>query len=68
MDATDGSAAGQPWTSIPSLGELREINATAAYVEAEYHTWSTGYNWLWYDWYWTWRYGRAIDLHLGYPR
>jgi hypothetical protein len=58
---------GQPCTTI-DLGELRETNAPAAYMEMEFHTWNTGYEWLFEDWYWAWRFGRAIDLHLGYPR
>jgi hypothetical protein len=58
---------GDPCTTI-DLGELREVNAPAAYMEMEFHTWNTGYNWLFEDWYWAWRFGRAIDLHLGYPR
>lgn len=58
---------GQPCTAI-DLGELRETRATSAYLEMEFHTWNTGYDWLLTDWPWAWRFGRGIDLHLGYPR
>ena len=58
---------GQPCTKI-DLGELRETRATAAYMEMEFHTWNRGYDWLLTDWPWAWRFGRGIDLHLGYPR
>jgi hypothetical protein len=58
---------GHPCTTI-TLGELRYTNAPAAYMETEFHTWNTGVNWLWNSPIWAWRFGRAIDLHLGYPR
>jgi hypothetical protein len=55
-----------PCTLI-DLGELRLINATAAYQESEFHNWWTGVNWI-NDYSWPWRMGWAIDQFLGYPR
>jgi len=58
---------GHPCTTI-TLGELRYTSAVAAYMESEFHTWTTGYNWLNTSYQWAWRVGWAVDLHLGYPR
>jgi len=58
---------GHPCTTI-TLGELRYTSAVAAYMESEFHTWTTGVNWLSDSWVWAWRIGWAVDLHLGYPR
>jgi hypothetical protein len=58
---------GHPCTTI-TLGELRYTVAVAAYMESEFHTWTTGYNWLTQSWQWGWRVGWAVDSHLGYPR
>ncbi len=52
--------------STIDLGELRDTAAPAAYVEAEFHTWNTGTNWLWND-PWSWRIAAAVDEHFGYP-
>lgn len=58
---------GHPCTTI-TLGELRYTSAVAAYMESEFHTWNTGYDWLMDSPIWAWRLGWAIDVHLGYPR
>lgn len=55
-----------PCTRI-DLGELRDTAAPAAYLEAEYHTWDTGANWLWTE-PWSWRIAAGVDEHFGYPR
>jgi hypothetical protein len=57
---------GDPCTTI-DLGELRETNAVAGYLESDFHTWNTGVNWLKQP-SWPWRIGWAVDAHLGYPR
>lgn len=58
---------GHPCTDT-DLGELRETNAPAAYMETEYHTWNPGVTWLYDSASWAWRFGYAVDWHLGYPR
>ena len=58
---------GHPCTTI-NLGELRDTNAPAAYMETEFHTWNSGVNWLYNSQIWAWRFGRAVDNHLGFPR
>jgi hypothetical protein len=58
---------GHPCTTI-TLGELRYTNAPAAYMETEFHTWNRGVNWLLDSRIWGWRFGWAIDVHMGYPR
>ncbi len=50
-----------------SLGELTVDGAVEAYVEAEYHTYTLGVNFL-LDRTWQWRLGYAVDKYLGYPR
>jgi len=50
-----------------NLGELTNTNAVACYLEAEFHTWNNGVNWLRNEVNWTWRIGWAVDRHLGYP-
>ncbi|MEC4817060.1 MAG: hypothetical protein SAK29_27895 [Scytonema sp. PMC 1069.18] len=57
---------GDPCTTI-NLGELSQTRAIAGYVEAEYHTWNTGVDWLTLP-SWQWRIGRAVDQFLNYPR
>lgn len=57
---------GHPCTQI-TLGELRYTNATAAYLESEFHTWYTGYDWVYDSPTWAWRIGWAVDSHLNYP-
>lgn len=57
---------GHPCTTI-TLAELRYTSATAAYLESEFHTWNTGYDWLYESWVWAWRVGYAVDVHLNYP-
>lgn len=51
------------------LGELSQTNAVAAYLEAEFHTWNTGVNWLrTANTQWGWRLASGVDTNLGYPR
>lgn len=57
---------GHPCTQI-TLGELRYTSAVAAYLETEFHTWTTGYNWIYNSPVWAWRIGWAVDSHLNYP-
>jgi hypothetical protein len=52
----------------PGLYELYATTMPAAYVEAEFHDWTQGKNWLVNYPDWSWRIGYAVDLHLGYPR
>ena len=49
------------------LYELRKTSAPAAYLEAEFHDWSPGKDWLVDYETWSWRIGWAVDMHLGYP-
>lgn len=53
-------------SSYSSLAELAGPNALAAYLEAEFHTYSLGVSWL-RSRNWTWRIGMAVDQYLGYP-
>lgn len=57
---------GHPCTTI-NLGELRDTSAVAAYLETEFHTWTTGYNWIYNSPTWAWRIGSGVDAHLNYP-
>lgn len=57
---------GHPCTQI-TLGELRYTSAVAAYMETEFHTWTTGYNWIYDSPIWAWRIGWGIDVYLNYP-
>lgn len=52
------------------LGELNPTNveAVAAYLEAEFHTWNTGVNWLRDHRTWAWQIGNAVDGCFGKPR
>lgn len=50
-----------------SLGELTQTYAKAAYLEAEFHTYSLGVTWL-RNRTWQWRIGYGVDTYLGYPR
>lgn len=61
IDPTDGCFNG-------SLYELSGTSAPAAYIEAEFHTWDAGVEWLWMDTSWQWRIAEGIDAHLGRPR
>ena len=49
-----------------NLGELRDTNADAGYLESEFHSWNNGVDWL-TQLYWQWRIGQAVARHLGYP-
>lgn len=57
---------GHPCTTI-DLGELRLTSAVAAYLETEFHTWTTGYNWIYNSPVWAWRIGWGVDEYLNYP-
>lgn len=48
------------------LGELR-ANAVACYLEADFHTWNRGVNWIENEVNWTWRVGQTVDLYFGWP-
>jgi hypothetical protein len=47
--------------------EITQPNAKTAYLETEFHDWTTGKNWLVSYEEWSWRIGYAVDEHLGYP-
>jgi hypothetical protein len=50
------------------LGELNQTSAVAAYLEAEYHTFRPGMDFLHaYD-TWSWRIPLGVDICRGYPR
>lgn len=49
------------------LGELTRTTAIGCYLEAEFHSWSTGVTWIRDEINWTWRIGWAVDSYLGYP-
>jgi hypothetical protein len=59
-------------TSCVDGRNLHELTATTAYrkayVEAEFHTWNTGSDFLMNDLTWQWRISAGIDSHLGNPR
>lgn len=50
------------------LGELNQTTAVAGYLEAEFHTFRPGMNWLHDYANWSWRLGYAVDSCRGYPR
>ncbi len=54
-------------SQYPTLAELREPHAKAAYLEMEFHTYQLGVDWL-LDRTWQWRIGWAVDKYWGYPR
>jgi hypothetical protein len=58
---------GEPCTQT-DLGELREMNMPAAYMEMEFHTWQRGYNFVAASEPRSWRIGWGVDWHLGWPR
>lgn len=47
--------------------ELANTTMPAAYLEAEFHDWTSGKNWLVDYSSWDWRVGWAVDVHFGYP-
>ena len=49
------------------LWELNRTSMPAAYLEAEFHDWRPGTNWLSDSSSWAWRIAWAVDAHLGYP-
>lgn len=52
----------------PDLAELNSTRAVSAYVEAEYHTWRNGVDWLNDPAAWAWRLSDGIDNCFGTPR
>ena len=54
-------------TSI-TLAELRQTTAVASYLEADFHSWNTGVNWVRSGHRWGWRISWGVDRYLGYPR
>jgi len=48
--------------------ELRYTNAPAAYIEADFHTWDVGADWLWTNLAWQTRIAEGIDAQMGRPR
>ena len=50
------------------LGELNQTRAVAGYLEAEFHTYGAGVDWLQKVEEWDWRLGYAVDKCRGYPR
>ena len=75
LDALDGASPGTDddicWTwnctNYSSLGELTQTYAKAAYVEADFHSYDLGVDWL-RERTWQWRIGYGVDMYLGYPR
>ena len=53
-------------TTVYPLAEL-QTNAVSGYVESEFHSWTTGVNWI-NDYSGPWRIGLGVDTYLGYPR
>lgn len=51
-----------------NLGELSDTQAVAGYLEAEFHDWPRGVNWLRESNSWTWLIGLGVDTCRGYPR
>lgn len=63
--ASPGTADITSYTT--GLGELNNVNALACYIEAEFHTWRRGVDWLRLQSEWAWRIGYIVDLQLDYP-
>ncbi len=62
------SSPGEPDSiSTHTFYELSETTAKAAYLEAEFHDWTGGANWLEDYQSWSWKVGYAVDVHLNYP-
>lgn len=55
-------------TRFNCLAELCNTRARAAYLEAEFHTWNRGVDFVRKSYWWAWRLGWAVDRFLGYPR
>jgi hypothetical protein len=74
-NALDGSSPGTDdkicytptCSQYNSLGELTQTYAKAAYIEADYHSYQLGVDWL-RNRTWQWRIGYGVDMYLGYPR
>jgi len=68
-EKVDDASPGSPdsYTSSTAYDEMLYPNAKVAYLEAEFHNWTTGKNWLVDYEEWSWRIGYAVDLHLNYP-
>lgn len=54
-------------TKYSCLVELCSTSAVASYSETEFHTWNRGTAFLYDRADWAWRFGWAVDAHLGYP-
>lgn len=65
--SSPGSGSLEYVASNTGLYELNQTTMPAAYLEAEFHDWVTGKNWLKDYSSWGWRIGWAVDVHLGYP-
>lgn len=55
-------------TRYRCLGELCNTRAKAAYLEADFHTWNPGVDFVDRGYWWSWRLGWTVDKFLGYPR
>lgn len=51
-----------------ALHELQYVRAVVAYLEADFHDWRPGRDWLVTHYDWVWYLSWAIDTRLGYPR
>lgn len=51
----------------PTLTELCNTIAVAAYSEIEFHDWNLGTQFLNDEYNWAWRIGWAVDRYFGYP-
>jgi len=63
----DASPGTPDYPATHTFYELLESDAKAAYLEAEFHDWTQGKNWLIDYEEWSWRIGYAVDEELGYP-
>lgn len=63
------SSPGDASEKIETAGfyELSYASMPAAYLEAEFHDWWSGKNWLQNYSSWDYRIDWAVDVHLGYP-
>lgn len=64
----DESPGTNDFTDRRSFSELSSTNATACYLEAEFHTWNKGTEWLKDNHLWAYRIAEGIDSYKGFPR